>query len=787
MTIWKTVFGVLIFITIGCASKKQIYADRLLDNRNRHLYVNDSLDFLISYFDVIGAKTRQTDSLNFKKTKVPIAFQEHLKSTVKRPSEILFQAHRMSLSDEDIIAVLYENSLEINDFSSKIVSKLTDFIPKDSLTYKQYETSKGYWINSETFKDMQRLGSDFIEKKFFNSLKYNANLEGVEYKFHEFHVPFNERLTLRLIWIANVKNSIENNLKNTKIEWRKVDEQNHYLELFSLSDSAKFRLKEIVPKDFHLLALKAFEEKGYLGVVDELESYENTVEKKGTEDQKNEFYQEMMIYQSFLGNHKASLKYLDKFLKPSDETVEDNYFEGSESHNASTFITQKVENERVVIFNEAHTYGQHRAFLRDILRGLYEKGFRHLALETLNPKDNLNDRDYPLRTVSGFYSDEPTFGQMLREAKSIGFQLWSYENTLPSDDFRELEQAKNLKKIMDKFPNEKFLIWVGHGHIYESTEQMDFKMMASYLKKLTGINPYTIEQTMFKETSQEETDPAIWKVALKKWQFKKPIVITKKDTIFVLPQMKGIVDMQVFFPRTDYTNDYPNWMGNSENTSYDLNIDKEHFKGKLLKIFLKNEYKKEVERAIPVMNIPLNRIGNFTLFLKPEKYVAVIRDNSNWEFFYKEFEIKVDIQTEISQLTTETARKDFLTTIFKEDQRVRQDSIDATVLTRIDALNLVKIDRYLAKYGYPSKAIYGEIAAYTPWTVIHHNGNLDIRESFFPILFKAWKDKDIKTNSFYLYLNRSYQAIFGKSFKREASMTDEEEINKLILELGYKH
>ena len=54
----------------------------------------------------------------------------------------------------------------------------------------------------------------------------------------------------------------------------------------------------------------------------------------------------------------------------------------------------------------------------------------------------------------------------------------------------------------------------------------------------------------------------------------------------------------------------------------------------------KKEYEKEVEGAIPVMNIPLSRIGNFKLFLKPYKYVAVVRDWSNWEYFYKEFEIK---------------------------------------------------------------------------------------------------------------------------------------------------
>jgi hypothetical protein len=644
MTIWKTSFWGLLFITIGCASKKQIYTDRLFDNHNRHLYVNDSLDFLISYFDVIGAKTRQTDSLDFKRTKVPIAFQKHLKNTVKRPSEILFQAHRMSLSDEDIIAVLYENTLEINAFSSKIVSKLTDFIPKDSLTYKQYETSKGYWINSEAFKDLQRLGSDFIEKKFFNTLKYNANLEGVEYKFHEFHVPFNERLTLRLIWIANVKNSIENNLKNTKIEWRKVDEQNHYLELFSLNDSAKFRLKEIVPENPFKIAEEAFKETGYLGAVDALLDYENTVETKGTPQQKSMYYQALMTYNSFLGDNKKSLAYMDKAFGGFPPMVSDSVFMESKAVDAATYIVQRIDNlptgqagQRVVMFNEAHNCGQHRAFLREILRGCYEKGFRYLSLEDLSKTDSINERGYPLRGESGFYNLEPTFSQALREAKNLGFKLIGHDDY---SEQREEGQAMNIYNILRSDPNAKVIVWAGHAHIHEQVLGKDKPRMASFFKKLSNIDPLTIETTNMRERSKEAFESGYYRAALKKWDMKKPFVVLNQDSVFVTPNMKGIVDMQVFFPRTDYTNDYPNWMGNSENTSYDLNIEKEHFKDKLLKIFLKNEYQKEVERAIPVMNIPLNRIGNFTLFLKPEKYVAVIRDNSNWEFFYKEFEVK---------------------------------------------------------------------------------------------------------------------------------------------------
>ena len=103
---FKNAFIFALFILVGCSSTKQIYADRLVDYHNRHIYVNDSLDFSIMYFDVIGKKYRQTDSFNFKKTTVPPEFQKHLKQSIKSPSEILFSAHRASMSQEDIIAIL---------------------------------------------------------------------------------------------------------------------------------------------------------------------------------------------------------------------------------------------------------------------------------------------------------------------------------------------------------------------------------------------------------------------------------------------------------------------------------------------------------------------------------------------------------------------------------------------------------------------------------------------------------------------------------------------------------
>jgi hypothetical protein len=613
-------------------SNKQIYADRLVDYHNRHIYVNDSLDFSIAYFDVIGKKYRQTDSIDFKKTTVPPEFQKHLKQSVKSPSEILFSAHRASMSNEDIIAVLYEKQGDLPIFSKKIIKNLSNFTTKDKFDFKEYQTASGFFLNNPAWKEGDYRGSGFMQNRPFNALHYYMHNAQSDYKIHEFHVPYNKKLTLRLIWIADVRKTAG----QANVGWEKIDDQNHYVELFTLNDSAKFRLKEVVPDNPFKIAGDAFKEAGYPGAVNALSGFEPTVEKKGTFAQKSMYYQAMMTYYSFLGDHKSALTYMDKVFNGKPPMVSDSVFMDFKAVDAADYILQKIGNQRVVMFNEAHNCGQHRAFLRDILRGLYDKGFRYLSLEDLIKTDSINERGYPLRGRSGFYGLEPTFNQAVHEALNLGFRLVGHDDESAE---REQKQAENIYSILKNDPSAKVVVWAGHAHIHEQPVGKDKPRMANYFKKLTGIDPFTIETTTLREHSEAQFESGYYRAAIKKTAAAKPFVMIHKDSAFVTPNLKAAVDMQVFFPRTHYTNDYPDWMGNDATHFYELNVDKDHFKGKLLKVFLSKEYQKEVENAVPVMNIPLSRNGVFKLFLKPDKYVAVIRDSGNWEFLYKEFEV----------------------------------------------------------------------------------------------------------------------------------------------------
>lgn len=156
-------------------------------------------------------------------------------------------------------------------------------------------------------------------------------------------------------------------------------------------------------------------------------------------------------------------------------------------------------------------------------------------------------------------------------------------------------------------------------------------------------------------------------------------------------------------------------------------------------------------------------------------------------------------EAEISSLITVEDKKKYLEKIFEDDQAVRETDDSAILLKHgaeskeykeiqqkqwdQDSINLLKIETYLKKFGHPDKNEVGEIAAITPWTVIHHAQGIKIREKYFNILYRAFLDGDIDDSAMSMYLGRWYQMINKKRFIMKSPFTSEDEINELIKEL----
>ena len=183
--------------------------------------------------------------------------------------------------------------------------------------------------------------------------------------------------------------------------------------------------------------------------------------------------------------------------------------EGASARPAAEAILDHVGDTQIVVLNEAHDRPLHRAFGATLLQALYDRGFRYFAAETFYPDVTRLDPAIGPTKKHGFYLLEPMFGDFVRDAARIGYELVPYEYIPESDrvpdadsfQAREKGQAQNLKeRIFDKHPDVKVFIFVGYGHAQEIVrEQADGShegvMMAGHLKIMTGHNPLTIDQT----------------------------------------------------------------------------------------------------------------------------------------------------------------------------------------------------------------------------------------------------------------------------------------------------
>ena len=178
---------------------------------------------------------------------------------------------------------------------------------------------------------------------------------------------------------------------------------------------------------------------------------------------------------------------------------------------AAPAILAQTSRRQVVMFNEEHTQPRGRWLVGSLLPALYQQGFRYLALEALEAADSagLRQRGYPV-AASGFYTNEPHFGNLIRQACRLGFRVVAYDAM--SDD-RERDEARNLlAATLGPHPTARVVVLAGHGHINEASPAQS---LATWVRKLAGVDPLTIEQTQAAQvaaTSWQQLPPGAYLV-----------------------------------------------------------------------------------------------------------------------------------------------------------------------------------------------------------------------------------------------------------------------------------
>jgi hypothetical protein len=304
-------------------------------------------------------------------------------------------------------------------------------------------------------------------------------------------------------------------------------------------------------------------------------------------------------------------------------------------------VLDRSKDQRVVMLNESHNDPSHRAFLYSLLDDFYKMGFRYLALEALS-----NRKGVDLKSVSsdlGWYLKEPVAGELARHALELGFTLYPYEDTVTSGHtalHRDSAQAENLASLLKNNPSSKVIVLGGYGHISEESFSDGYQPMAARFKKITGIDPLTVDQAQMSESCYFIYGKTFYDGFISKFPVSAPAVFLKKGKAVNLLENTGY-DIIVVHPPTKFVNGRATWYNlNGARVSYGVKpTEKDLF---LVQAIYPNEASANGnENSVPADQTYLSGDdGYYYLYLKPGKYRLVMRDMDYNLLSQKDIEVK---------------------------------------------------------------------------------------------------------------------------------------------------
>lgn len=238
---------------------------------------------------------------------------------------------------------------------------------------------------------------------------------------------------------------------------------------------------------------------------------------------------------------------------------------------ALPLIVEAAAGTRIVILNEAHHSPRDRAFALEVAKALRPLGYTLLAAEAFANYPELTAalaREGFPRLKSGTYLKEPVFGDFVRQALGLGYTPIAYEQGPeqrkrgePGVPGREQAQAENLAAALRANPGGKLFVYVGLSHVTERPIEHGsgrMEWMAARLKKLTGIDPLTIEQTALAEDSSSRGGREAWALAAPKLRRTSVLRLDGHPLAFGL--YANAIDLQVLHPPTPLRDGRPSWL-----------------------------------------------------------------------------------------------------------------------------------------------------------------------------------------------------------------------------------
>lgn len=307
---------------------------------------------------------------------------------------------------------------------------------------------------------------------------------------------------------------------------------------------------------------------------------------------------------------------------------------------AKSSIISNASHYRVIMINESHAKPIHRVFTYSLLEDLYKEGYRYFAMEAFN---NFSNKCLDsLNVFTGYFTNEPVAGELVRKAKQLGFTLISYEDTLASMHSisqRDSVQAENIYTVIKKDPSARILIHAGYTHISEEKID-DYTPMGWWFRKISGIDPFTIDQTGMTEGSEFEYGRKFYEFFNARFTITSASILYQNKRPFNPLEEKGF-DVILMHPATTYQYNRPAWLSlNGERKATLIQpTEKMLF---FVQAYYQNEYSADLlNYIVPADQTYItNREGYYCLYLRKGKYKIVLRDVSYKVLATKELEVQ---------------------------------------------------------------------------------------------------------------------------------------------------
>ena len=292
---------------------------------------------------------------------------------------------------------------------------------------------------------------------------------------------------------------------------------------------------------------------------------------------------------------------------------------------AKDFIVDQSKDYHFLLINEAHYSSQNRAFTNTLLYPLWKKGYRYLALETLGYDDQmLSERGYPI-AISGYYTRDAVFGNLVREALQIGYKLIAYEYSSLNGTLRDSIQALNIyDKTLRRDTIGKVLVHAGYSHISEMGDS-NYKPMGLQLKKLIGRDILTVDQQNMTQMTDNSKMASYYIYAIDHYTINQPVVFTDDNKqALVDPINSFAIDIQVYHPFTTYIKGRPSWLITNNTKLFELPASIKKHNGYLLQVLRKGD----IQEAVPIDQFVIDQ--ETALVLSKGEYIfrLIDRDGS---------------------------------------------------------------------------------------------------------------------------------------------------------------